>query len=293
MSDYFEIKDEDLSVLKNQVVVITGCSSGIGLATTKLLLSLDAKVVAGDLNPPPVTHPNLVFQKTNVTSWTELTGLFSLAYRTHNGRIDHVFANAGIGESAHYLDLQTDSLGNLVEPSFRTVDINLRGVLNTSALAFHYMRTQQPAGGSVIVTASASSFQRFGIVDYATAKHGVLGFMRAMIPLIKAVDLPIRVNGIAPSWTVTGLLPPGYAEAAGKGSQSADVVARSAAVLMADHRRNGHLIYSAEGRYREIDEAVLLKANEDIFRGDLDDNIIMERINARIEKEKRQIDENV
>ncbi|KAL8243558.1 hypothetical protein R6Q59_009816 [Mikania micrantha] len=265
-----------------------GCASGIGLATVQFLLSFGAKIVGGDLNTIPITHDNLTFHSTNVILWADLINLFAVAHSKH-GRIDHVFANAGISNRANYLDLQTDSSGQLVEPNTLTYDINLRGVVNASALAFHYMKSQSPLGGSVVVTASASSFQRFSAVDYASAKHGVLGSMRGMVPVLEAAGLPIRINGIAPSWTVTGLVPAGLTEAAGKASQPADVPARSVACLMTDEKRNGHLIYSVDGKFKEVDESIILKVNEQFLDG-LDDNVVManiaETVRKHAEKEK-------
>ena len=244
------------------------------MATIKLLLEKDAYVVAGDLNETPIQHDRLTFVKTNVTSWNDLSTIFKTA-KTKHGKIDHVFANAGIGSRATYLDEKLDENGDLLEPDHLTYDVNLKGVVNTCALAIYHVRHQE-SGGSIVLTASASSFQRFRMVDYTTAKHGVLGFMRGIVPLLLP-DIPIRVNAIAPSWTRTGLVPEGAIEQyAGVGTQSADVVARSVAVVMADEKRNGQLIYSAEGKYSEA-EGTLLKAAVDIV-GDVNEDVVMAKL---------------
>ncbi|EMC97077.1 hypothetical protein BAUCODRAFT_437377 [Baudoinia panamericana UAMH 10762] len=250
------IRDEDLAYLRGSVVVLTGGSSGIGLATIELLIALGASVVSGDLSPSPVQHPRLSFHKTDVTAWHDLQALFAHAKQLH-GRIHHVFANAGISGRMNYLEDRFDGSGSLLEPEHLTLDINLRAMINTCYLGLHYLRHQQPAGGSIVVTASGSSFQRFRVVDYATAKHGVLGFIRGLVPNLEKAGLPIRINGIAPSWTRTGLVPAGLLEAIGAQSQSAEVVARSVALLMADARRQGQLIWSDRGNYLEIEQPML------------------------------------
>ncbi|KAK5121997.1 hypothetical protein LTR85_004569 [Meristemomyces frigidus] len=277
----FTIQDNDFASLAGKVVVMTGGSSGIGLATTKLLLDLGASVVSGDINSPPIEHEKLAFIKTDVTKWTDLKALFKRTKELHS-RVDHVFANAGISGRADYMADELDEHGELQEPSTLTLDINLKGVINTAYLGIHYMRHQEPAGGSVVLTASASSFQRFRVTDYCTAKHGVLGFMRGMVPNLQTSGLPIRINALSPSWTVTGMVPEAITHALGSGVQTPEVVARSAALLMADNARQGQLIYSWQGRFMEIEEGVLMKAGAEIV-GDNEgeDAAIVKLLNAR------------
>jgi len=254
----FKISDNDLSSLRDKVAIVTGGSSGIGLATVKLLMEHGATVVSADMNPSPLEDgPKHTFQKTDVTSWPSLLALFKLTKEKH-GRIDHVHANAGISGRADYLNETFDGDGNLQEPDRLCFDINLRGCINTAYLGIHHMRHQSPPGGSVVMTASASSFQRFRVADYTTAKHGVLGYMRGMVPLLRAGSLPIRINCIGPSWTITGIVPQALVDALGDQSQGPEVAARSAAILMADEARDGQFIYSWEGKFMEVEEARFL-----------------------------------
>jgi hypothetical protein len=73
----------------------------------------------------------------------------------------------------------------------------------------------------------------------AISKHAVLGILRALYtPLYP--KLPIRINAVAPSWTDTPIMPREVVAALGEGNcQSADVVARSVVLLMADDERHG------------------------------------------------------
>lgn len=227
----------------------------------------------GDLQPVPVTHDGLTFVETNVLSWSALLALFNKAIELH-GHVDHVFANAGMGGyKADYLvsDLDAET-GELREPSSLTLDVNLKAVINTAYLGMHHMR-QRGTPGSVVLTASASSIQRFRNADYAIAKHGVIGFMRGVVPNIQAQNLPVRVNCIAPSFTRTGMVSDEGFKGIGREDllQEPDAVARSTAVLMVDESRQGQVMYSLQGRLWEIEESRLLPTAAKIVGVDNED----------------------
>ncbi|KAK1523985.1 short-chain dehydrogenase [Colletotrichum costaricense] len=261
----FLIEDKDLVGLKGKVAIVTGGSSGIGLAAVNTLLSQGASVVNADIQPPAEQPENsYTFVKTDVTVWAEQIALFKKAKEIY-GRIDHVFANAGLGPRANYLSTEVDENGDLKEPTHQLLDVSLTGVIHTATIAIYYMR-QQAEGGSIVINGSTTGLQRLRAVDYSTAKHAVLGFGRGLIPLIASANLPIRVNTLAPTWADSSVLPDlkGLMAKIGVEIQTAEAVARGAAYLMADTSRNGNVIHVQLGKYKEIDEAVLLPAFESI-----------------------------
>ncbi|KFH40979.1 putative oxidoreductase-like protein [Hapsidospora chrysogenum ATCC 11550] len=282
----FLIKDEDLASLKGEVVIVTGASSGIGLATVQLLLSLGANVVGADIQPPaePIdSSAAFTFQQTDVTVWSDLVSLFKRTKQLH-GRVDHVFANAGISPRADYLSTELDENGDLKEPTHRVLDTNTKGVINTTTLAIYHMRHQpEPLGGSVTITSSIAGVQRFRAVDYTASKHAVLGFMRGLKPVLAYEKVPVRINALAPSWTRTGVVPEVIMKQLGVELQTPLTVGRAAAALMADKKRDGHLVHVERGRYKEIEEAVLLPAYKDRILGDgveLEDTTLMRMMEA-------------
>jgi len=127
------------------------------------LLSLGASVVSGDIQPPPATG-DFLFVQTDVKCWPDLTKLFKTTKDKH-GRIDYVFANAGIGPRANYLALEVDEKGDLLEPNRDTLDVNLNSVVNTATLAVHYLK-EQAEGGSIVLMGSSTSLQPLRAADY-------------------------------------------------------------------------------------------------------------------------------
>ncbi|KXJ88216.1 short chain dehydrogenase/reductase [Microdochium bolleyi] len=262
------IDQELFARLKDKVVVVTGGSSGIGLATVRLLLSNGASVVNVDLNDGPVSQSqdaaSYQFVRANVTSWSELRAAFEHAVTTF-GVVDHVFANAGIRNQTNLLEDDVDAQGLLAEPNLSCLQVNLVGVLYTVKLALHYIRRGSspetgPRWGSIILTASASSFQTFSSGDYTVAKHGVLGVMRSLVThlsqgVAENAPTPLRINCIAPSWTDTGVVPGFLLDKAGIPHQSADAVAQSVLFLLADVSRHGNFIYSRNGQYLELGQS--------------------------------------
>ncbi|TID26370.1 levodione reductase [Venturia nashicola] len=301
----FLIKNEDLTGIKDKVVVVTGGSSGIGLATINLALSLGAKAVSADITPPPtIPTSNFLFVKADVSIWTDLTSLFKQA-KEKFGRIDYVFANAGISPRANYLRLNLLEDGELMEPNYDLIDIMLRGVMNTATLGVHYMK-QQPEGGAIVLMGSSTSLQPMRAPDYctyppfsqlknttpistkpttkpttltsptATSKAGTLAFGRGLALLTSLSSLPIRVNTLLPSWTTTNLLPSFSAimEGVKHRSQDSSLVAKCAIHLFLDANRNGEGVFVADGRFVEVDKAILQPAYERIKgEGPSDDEI--------------------
>ncbi|KAI0855831.1 hypothetical protein F4860DRAFT_494993 [Xylaria cubensis] len=201
----------DIPSQAGKVALITGGSSGIGLATAKILLEKGATVHVLDINSPPEedrANTALHYHHCNVAVWEDLRAAFD-----KTGYIDYVFVNAGVLEEKDYFADETDAEGLLVEPGYRVLDINLRAAINTVKLSWSRMR-KQPAGRpySIVLTVSVAAYvSDQNLPVYSGAKSALLGLIRSLRSVI--IRDGITINGVAPGATITNLVPAHMAEA--------------------------------------------------------------------------------
>jgi hypothetical protein len=100
--------------------------------------------------------------------------------------------------------------------------------------------------------------------------------------LLSASNVPIRVNSLAPSWTATQVLPDlgDLLKAVDYNAQSTEVVARGAAYLFVDEQRHGEVVFVCEGKYKEIEKAILAPAYEKVKGEGPSDDEVLARIFA-------------
>lgn len=202
--------DDETIRHKDKVAIITGGSSGFGLALAKRLISQGAKVVLGDLSEKKgneivaklnAAKPGVaVFVEANVTSKTDQKKLFHAAI-SNFGYVDYVFNNAGIGETANfYVDDNVDQWVDVLR-------IDTEAVIIGTRLAYDYfLRNNRP--GVVVNTASlAGLYPQPSQPVYAAAKGAVVHFTRSVAPVGAAKG--IYCADISPSFSPTGILATG------------------------------------------------------------------------------------
>jgi NAD(P)-dependent dehydrogenase (short-subunit alcohol dehydrogenase family) len=179
--------------LEGKVAVITGGSSGIGLATAQRFVEEGAYVFItgrrqGELDGAVrQIGKNTTGVQGDVSNLADLDRLYATV-KEQKGHIDILFANAGIADSA--------PLGEISEAHFDKVfGVNVRGLLFSVQKALPLF--QEGGGGSIILNASVASSKGFGMSTvYSATKAAVRSFARTW-----TVDLKqrgIRVNAISP-----------------------------------------------------------------------------------------------
>lgn len=180
-----------MSKLHGKIAVITGGSSGIGLATAQRFVNEGAYVfITGrrqaelDKAVALIGH-NVTAVQGDVSSQEDLDRLYETVKREKGG-IDVLFANSGIVDN-----VAIDQIS--VEHYDKTFDINVKGLLFTVQKALPLMRD----GGSIILTASIASTKGIpGYSTYSATKAAVRSFARTWT--LELQGRGIRVNTLSP-----------------------------------------------------------------------------------------------
>lgn len=180
-----------MKALDGKVAVITGGSSGIGLATAKLFQQAGAKVAISGRNQKSLDDAvkelgtGTVVVRSDVSKLSDLDTLFEVVAKKL-GRIDVLFANAGVAKFAPVTDVSEDSYNE-------TFDINVKGVFFTVQKAIPRMNDN----GSIIL--NTSFVNQAGVPAtsvYAASKAAVRSLARALASELAARG--IRVNVVSP-----------------------------------------------------------------------------------------------
>src|ERR1700693_6399020 len=202
--------------LSNKVAVITGGSSGIGLATAKRFVDEGAYVfITGRRQSELETAVSQIGQnvtgvQSDVSKMADLDKLYA-EVKEQKGKLDIVFANAGTGAFA--------PLGQISEEHFyKQFDVNVKGLLFTVQKALPLL---QP-GGSIVLNASIVATKgNQALSVYSATKAAVRSFARTWSVDLK--DRKIRVNAISP-----GIIPtPGYNTSLGMTQEQVDQFVQS------------------------------------------------------------------
>ena len=180
-----------MSKLEGKTAVVTGGTTGIGLATAKRLADDGAFVFVTGRRQKELDAAvaeigeNAFGVQGDVSNLADLDRLYE-TIKEKKGNIDIFFANAGGGEFA--------KLGEITEEHFDTIfGNNVKGLLFSVQKVLPLIND----GGSIILnasTAASSGFESFSV--YGASKAAVRSFARGWMMDLK--DRKIRVNAISP-----------------------------------------------------------------------------------------------
>jgi len=185
--------------LEGKIALITGGSSGIGLATAKQFVSEGAYVFITGRRAPELAWAvkeigrNVTGVQGDVSKLGDLDRLFAQIKRD-KGKLDIVFANAGVAKYAAF--------GMITEEVYdSTFNVNVKGLLFTIQKALPLL----PDGASIILNASVAASKGLPTNSvYSATKAAVRSFARTWTTDLK--DRHIRVNAVSPGPIETPLL---------------------------------------------------------------------------------------
>ena len=233
--------------LDGKVAVITGAASGIGRATVDLFVAEGARVIAADIQDGArieEDHKGMAhYVRCDVMSETDIAAAVGAA-KTHFGRLDILFNNAGTGGAGDPPD------GVTAEGFDSVMHLHVRAALFGMKYAVPLMRAA--GGGAIVSTASVAGIRTgYGPLLYSIAKAAIVHMTHVAAAQLGAEN--IRVNCICPGLIATNI----FASAMGIPSQIAETrieaIAEAGKTLQPIPRG---------GRGRDIAEAALYLASD-------------------------------
>jgi len=193
-------------VLTSKAALITGSTSGIGLAIAQALAANGCNIVLNGLGDPTAIEQtrshmareygvSVFYHGADLSQSDEIEAMMAYA-EDQLGGIDILVNNAGIQHVALTEDFPVEKWNAIIA-------INMNSNFHTTRLALPGMKRKN--WGRIINIASAhglvGSAQKSA---YVTAKHGVVGFTK--VTGLETTKTGITVNAICPGWVRTELV---------------------------------------------------------------------------------------
>lgn len=183
--------------LSGKTAVVTGGARGLGAHMCQMFAAEGAQVIAVDLGEMTYTAEGVEYCQLNITDVEGCKRLYDETIAKY-GKIDILVNNAGITRDAMTRKM-TDEMWDLV------IDVDLKGLFNLT----RYIGPQMEANGSgaiVNISSVVGEYGNIGQANYAAAKAGVIGLTKTWAKEFARKGAAVRVNCIAPGYTMTDML---------------------------------------------------------------------------------------
>ena len=189
--------------MKGKIVIITGGTSGIGLAAAEVFLEQGARVVVAGRNSLrgasavdvhlAAYGERVIFVRTDVTKEADCRNLIAAVHNTW-GRVDVLVNSAGLYFEEALEDTSPEMFDEIMA-------VNMRGTYLMCRAALPELKKR---GGNIVNVASDAGLKgNFFCTAYCAAKGAVVAFTKALA--LEAAHYGVRVNAVAPGDVMTPL----------------------------------------------------------------------------------------
>jgi len=183
--------------LQGKVAIVTGASSGMGLATVKALLAAGCSVMGADISSAPeIPESSFAFTQMDLTKSESPRALVEACQKKFGDKIDILLNVAGIMDTFASVATVTDAEYE------RVMAVNLTAPVRLMREVVQVMKVHK-SGVIVNVSSKAGMSGAAAGLAYTVSKHGLIGATKSTAWLLKGEG--IRCNAICPGTVATNI----------------------------------------------------------------------------------------
>lgn len=184
-------------LLKDKVAVVTGASNGIGRAIVDVFLANGARVIGLDIVESEPWTDNLTMIRADISSTSDCERAFN-EITGKTDRVDILVNCAGITRDAMTKKMSEDQFDQVIA-------VNVKGVWNLTRLIGPAMQTKR-SGSIINISSVVGIFGNVGQSNYAASKAAVIGMTKSWAKEFALKGGNVRVNAVAPGYTMTNMM---------------------------------------------------------------------------------------
>ena len=184
-------------MLKGKICVITGAAQGIGFEIAQLFLKNGATVIGLDCCHENGFDHGIEFINLDVSN-TQECEIVCKNIIDNKGCVDVLVNCAGITSDALTKKMDENQFDSVIS-------VNLKGVWNITRIIGPHMQTVK-SGSIINISSVVGIYGNIGQANYAATKAGVIGMTKTWAKEFAYKGGNVRVNAIAPGYTLTNML---------------------------------------------------------------------------------------